>query len=78
MSKMIMKCPVCNSEIQYTQWSEYGIGPVEFHIYCDNCGYFADMCYGPVYAGICEGYDPIYEDKVKELQLPVVPPELVP
>lgn len=75
---IIMECPVCGEKIEFEQWSEYGIGPVEFHISCDNCGYFADMCYSSVYSGIAEGFNEKYKDKVDELGLNVIPLELVP
>lgn len=76
--RITMKCPVCGEIIEFEQWSEYGIGPVEFHISCDNCGYFAEMCYSSVYSGIAEGFDEKYKDKVDELGLDVIPFEFVP
>lgn len=73
-----MTCPVCAKEHDVLSWSEYGIGTVEFHMYCDRCGYFAEKCYSPVYEGICEGFPEQYADRVRELGLDVVPMDAVP
>lgn len=73
----IQECPVCGEEISYEAYYEE-VGLVEFHTDCPNCGFFADMCYSPIYKGICEGFDPQYKDRVEELGLMVVPEDQVP
>lgn len=43
-------CPVCgSSDYRYQSWSEYGIGNVEQHGYCNKCGYTIEQAYSPVY-----------------------------
>ena len=72
------KCPVCGTEIPYTVYYEEPAGLVELHTYCPVCGYFAEKCYSPTYEGICEGYDPKYENRIKELGLRIVREEEMP
>lgn len=74
----IQDCPVCGEKIPYEAYYEEPVGLVEFHVNCPNCGYFAEMCYSPVYEGICEGFDLQYKDRVEELGLDIVPEEFVP
>lgn len=74
----ISRCPVCDTAIPYTTYYEEPAGLVELHASCPVCGYFAEKCYSPTYEGICEGYDPKYEDRIKELGLRVVREEEIP
>lgn len=75
---MKCECPVCGKKHEVKYWSEEPVGTVEFHMYCDRCGYFADMCYSKVYEGIFEGYPEKYKDTVKELGLQIYSPEICP
>lgn len=75
---MKCECPVCGKKHKVEYWSEEPVGMVEFHMYCDRCGYFADMCYSRVLKGICEGYPEEYQARVKELGLQICPPEMIP
>lgn len=77
MTHNYIKCPVCGEEILYEAYYEE-VGLVELHVYCPNCGYFAEKCYSPTYEGICEGFDPQYKDRVEELGLNIVPEDQVP
>lgn len=74
----ISRCPICDIAIPYTTYYEEPVGLVELHAFCPVCGYFADKCYSSTYEGICEGYDPKYENRIKELGLRVVREEEVP
>ncbi len=71
-------CPVCGKEHDVTVFSEYPVGIVEYHFYCDRCTYFEEMCYSPVSSGISDNYPPEYKDIVDELELNVYPEELIP
>lgn len=40
------KCPVCNSsKYEYVQYTEWGIGVVERHGLCPQCGYIVEQAY---------------------------------
>ena len=41
-----IKCPMCGTQtFDYISYSEYGIGIVEQHGYCDRCGYIVEQAY---------------------------------
>lgn len=45
-----IECPICHSKtFEYFSYSEYGIGIIEQHGYCDRCGYTVEQAYSPVY-----------------------------
>ena len=78
MYQEISKCPVCGKDNQYTAYSEWGIGTVEQHYYCDRCTYFVYQVYSPVYDGISTDCPEEYLDRVRELKLDVYKPEEIP
>ena len=78
MDTVKMKCPVCGKEYDVMVFSEEPVGTVEYHFYCDNCTYFEDMCYSPVYAGITDKYPSKYKDRIEKLGINVYPEEFAP
>ena len=43
----ITSCPICGThDIDYTHYSDYGIGVVEEHIDCKRCNYSFEYAYG--------------------------------
>lgn len=73
-----IKCPVCGKENPYVTYSEWGIGIVELHYYCDRCTYFAEQCYSQVCEGISTDCPEEYLNRVRELKLDVYKPEEIP
>lgn len=67
------KCPVCNySKYKYIAYSEYGIGTVEQHGYCNRCGYIIEQAYSKPIDGFIpinkrgyKGYEGIYYENNK-------------
>ena len=72
------ECPVCGKQNQYTSYSEWGIGIVEQHYYCDRCTYFVEQCYSPVCDGISTDCPEEYLGRVRELGLDMYKPEEMP
>lgn len=50
--KIIEKCIICNSENEREYYDNGPIGRVEENYYCENCGYYSVMSYGPSIQGI--------------------------
>lgn len=44
-------CPLCGTKGFVESYSEEQ-GEIEHHFCCKHCGYFEDMCYGPLIKGI--------------------------
>lgn len=78
MDKRFLKCPVCGKDNEYVSYSEYGIGVVELHYYCDRCTYFAEQVYSPVCDGISTDCPEEYLSKAYELGLNIYKPEEIP
>ena len=68
------KCPVCGKQNQYTSYSEWGVGVVEQHYYCDRCTYFVEQGYD----GISTDCPEEYLGRVRELGLDMYKPEEIP
>jgi len=65
MSKDILICPCCESELKYRQWSEEGY-IVETNYICPSCKYKSIWAYGHDSEEIPEGYDENYEKVVDD------------
>lgn len=74
----ICKCPVCGKDNKYSSYSEWGIGTVELHYYCDRCTYFAEQTYSPVYEGVSTDCPEEYIDRANELKLNICLPDEIP
>lgn len=51
MMEKKVKCHICGKENIRKYWIE-NVGVVEDYYFCDRCGYFWEMAYGPVFEGI--------------------------
>ena len=58
-------CPICGFKgYKYEYWTEYGIGVVERHGYCDRCGYTVEQAY----SGVIDGFMPDITRGYKDYQ----------
>lgn len=76
--KVEVKCPICGSELNGTQylgeiWGAMHV--VEVHAHCPKCTYREEMCYSEPVKFICET-DPIQnKEKAKRLGIVIVSEE---
>lgn len=49
------ECPVCGQRNKRETYYEDGIGLVESHYFCDNCGFADEMAYSPGYTTFVKG-----------------------
>lgn len=48
-------CPVCGKQNERQTFYENGIGTVEVHYFCSDCGYAEEMAYSPCYTTFVKG-----------------------
>lgn len=48
-------CPICGTSNKRDVYTEEGIGVVEEHYFCPECGYADEMCYSPGFSTIVKG-----------------------
>lgn len=48
-------CPICGTSNKRDIYTEEGIGVVEEHYFCPECGYSDQMCYSPGFSTIVKG-----------------------
>ena len=58
-------CPICGSSNKREVYTEEGIGVVEEHYFCPECGYAEEMCYSPGFSTIVKGKGRTYWHRLR-------------
>lgn len=73
-----IKCPICGSELNGTQYSDEIWGAmhtVEIHSHCPKCTFREEMCYSEPFAFICETDSIQNRHKAEQLGIKIIPEE---